>query len=446
VSEPLKPIGFWSYTSSDDTRSGGRLSHLRRLLADELQLLIGRRQQVQIFQDVAAIQYGTDWLKEIHKAIDESSFLLPIVTPAFLESEMCCQEVMRFRQREQELGREDLIFPFRYIDVSDIMHDEVHDPAVLALLNSRQRFDFASLRHRSPDSEEVVTKVALLATALRAALRRTVAHGPGQPPGEPAIRNAGALAMDMRALVPGTVTRDGPGPEMVLVPAGQCLMGVPEAESRREGMGDRAARPQHAVTIARPFWLGRYPVTRGEYASFAADTGRVGGEWARPDFLQNNRHPVVNVSFEDALAYLTWLSKQAAQTYRLPSEAEWEYAARAGTTTARFWAEDAGEPGEYAHFGSGEGTRPVGSFTPNAFGLFDMLGQVWEWTADAWHDNYNNAPTDGSPWLAEGAADRVFRGGSWDGDGRLVRAAYRNSFDPAFRSVDFGFRCARDLE
>ena len=211
MSEPLKPIGFWSYTSSDDTRSGGRLSHLRRLLADELQLLIGRRQQVQIFQDVAAIHYGTDWLKEIHKAIDESSFLLPIVTPAFLESEMCCQEVMRFRQREQELGREDLIFPFRYIDVSDIMHDEVHDPAVLALLNSRQRFDFASLRHRSPDSEEVVTKVALLATALRAALRRTVAHGPGQPPGEPAIRNAGALAMDMRALVPGTVTRDGPG-------------------------------------------------------------------------------------------------------------------------------------------------------------------------------------------------------------------------------------------
>ena len=181
MAEPLKPIGFWSYTSSDDTRSGGRLSHLRRLLADELQLLIGRRQQVQIFQDVAAIHYGTDWLKVIHKAIDESSFLLPIVTPAFLESEMCCQEVMRFRQREQELGREDLIFPFRYIDVSDIMHDEVHDPAVLALLNSRQRFDFASLRHRSPDSEEVVTKVALLATALRAALRRTVAHRLGTP-------------------------------------------------------------------------------------------------------------------------------------------------------------------------------------------------------------------------------------------------------------------------
>jgi TIR domain len=104
VAEALKPIGFWSYTSSDDTRSGGRLSQLRRLLADELQLLIGRRQPVHLWQDVAAIPHGSDWLKEIHKALDASSFFIPIVTPAFLESEMCSLEVMRFREREQSLG------------------------------------------------------------------------------------------------------------------------------------------------------------------------------------------------------------------------------------------------------------------------------------------------------------------------------------------------------
>jgi len=171
VDEPLNPIGFWSYTSSDDKSAGGRLSQLRRLLADELQLLIGRR-QVLIFQDVAAIPHGSDWLKEIHSALDRSSFLIPIVTPAFLESEMCCLEVSRFREREAELGRDDLIFPFVYIDVKDIHEREIHDPAVLALLKSRQWFDFSLLRHRPPDSEEVAAKLGGFAASVRAALRK----------------------------------------------------------------------------------------------------------------------------------------------------------------------------------------------------------------------------------------------------------------------------------
>jgi formylglycine-generating enzyme required for sulfatase activity len=165
---------------------------------------------------------------------------------------------------------------------------------------------------------------------------------------------------------------------MVLIPAGRFLMGVPEAESKREGTLDLEARPQHLVTIARPFWLGRYPVTRGEYAAFANKTGRVRDPWTTLNFSQNDRHPVVNVHLGDALAYVARLSEQTGQTYRLPSEAEWEYAARAGTTTARYWGEDAGKPGEHSHFGSGGGTCPVGSFAPNAFGLHDTLGEVWE--------------------------------------------------------------------
>jgi F-box protein 11 len=136
VADYLKPIGFWSYTSSDDIASGGRLSQLRLVLAQHLQLRIGREPKVYIFQDVAAIPYGTDWLREIHKALDASSFMIPIVTPAFLQSPMCCQEVMHFRAREAALGRDDLIFPLHYIDVDDVDEsrpDEVHDPHVLAL-------------------------------------------------------------------------------------------------------------------------------------------------------------------------------------------------------------------------------------------------------------------------------------------------------------------------
>jgi formylglycine-generating enzyme required for sulfatase activity len=466
VDEPLKPIGFWSYTGSDDTRSGGRLSQLRRLLADELQLRIGRRQQVHIWQDVAAIPHGADWLKEIHKALGESSFLIPIVTPAFLESEMCCQEVMRFRQREQELGRGDLIFPFRYIDVADIAPDEVYDPAVLALLNSRQWIDFAPLRHRPPDHEEVATKLAALAGSIRAALRRAVAPEPPpdkpEPPAQtrttqPAAprqpelpRPAVIIPPPAPSLVPGMATRDGPGPEMVLLPAGTFLMGVPAAESKQEGTDDSNARPQHQVRIARPFWLGKYPVKRGEYAAFAAETGRGGEAWASTRFPQDDRHPVVNVSHADALAYVAWLSQRTGQTYRLPSEAEWEYAARAGTTTARYWGEDAGKPGEHAHFsktfGSAGGTCPAGSFSPNAFGLHDMLGNIWEWTADPWHSDYKGAPSDGSVWTTGGAAARVIRGGSWFVDAGLVRAACRDHGDPAPRGGNLGFRCARVQE
>jgi len=218
VAGPLNPIGFWSYTSSDDTHSGGRLSQLRRLLADQLQLLIGRRLKVHIFQDVAAIRPGTDWLEKIHEALGQSSFFIPIVTPGFLESEMCCQEVMRFRQREKELGRNDLIFPLRYVDTSDIRSDEVHDPAVFELLNSRQWIEFASLRLRPANSEEIVTKLADFAASIRKALRQGV--------------TADVQRQDIaRAPRSGMVKRDDPGPEMVLVPAGTFTMGASAFES-----------------------------------------------------------------------------------------------------------------------------------------------------------------------------------------------------------------------
>jgi formylglycine-generating enzyme required for sulfatase activity len=226
-------------------------------------------------------------------------------------------------------------------------------------------------------------------------------------------------------------------------------MGGPEAESKREGTEDwdKCARPVHTVTIARRFLLGKYPVTRGEYAAFAAETGRNDEPWSRPGFPQDDRHPVVEVSHVDAEAYLAWLSEKTGQTWRLPSEAEWEYAARAGTTTARYWGDAAGKPGEHAHFGesrgSASGTCAVGGFNANGFGLHEMLGNVWEWTADVWHNDYAGAPTDGSAWTDGGSPARVVRGGSWDGVARGVRAACRVRLDPADRGYNLGFRCAR---
>ncbi len=250
-----------------------------------------------------------------------------------------------------------------------------------------------------------------------------------------------------RATAPGTIHRDGPDyPEMVLIPSGTFMMGVPEAESRREDTGsfDTNARPVHSVEIARPFWLGRYPVTRGEYAAFVADTGydKDNGSWQGPGFPQTDRHPVVKVSHNDAMAYVAWLSQRTGQIYRLPSEAEGEYAARAKTSTARYWGDRFDNAAAFAHVG-GHGTVPVGERRPNAFGLYDMLGNVWEWCADVWHDSYDGAPPEAAAWLGGGSAARLVRGGSWAGHARGVRAACRSSGVPDGRFDFIGFRCAR---
>ena len=164
--------------------------------------------------------------------------------------------------------------------------------------------------------------------------------------------------------------------------------------------------------------MGRYEVTFAEYDRFVSATGRESPDdrgWGR------GRRPVINVNQADAKAYATWLSAQTGKTYRLPSEAEWEYAARARTRTRYSWGDSIGcDQARYGRREGGEcsdswdGTVPVGSFEPNAFGLYDMHGNVWEWVADCWHDNYEDAPTDGSAWTTGcDSARAVLRGGSW---------------------------------
>ncbi len=174
---PLPPIGFFCYTRSDDLASNGRLSGLRMGLATELQLRLGRRDRVRIFQDVAAIPYGTNWQEQISIALDQSSFLIPILTPDFLQSEMCCQEVMRFREREIALGRNDLILPVHYVTTDKVDPTQpgaCYDAAVFELLRSRQWIEFRHLRTRQLESDAVMEQLSIMASSIDEALYRSV--------------------------------------------------------------------------------------------------------------------------------------------------------------------------------------------------------------------------------------------------------------------------------
>jgi sulfatase modifying factor 1 len=287
--------------------------------------------------------------------------------------------------------------------------------------------------------------------------------------------------------------RDRPGlPAMVRIPAGTFTMGVPPRENRREKVPKEIAAwssPLQTIEIAQSFWLGRYPVTRGQFAAFVAAKGdptpdeawtyepddkgkwewktRKDRGWRNPGFEQTDDHPVVCVSHADAEAYLAWLRELTGKAYRLPSEAEWEYACRAGTTTARFWGDGRDEAVRYAkvadrslmaltnaefdperYFDGDSGipfTAPVGSFRPNPFGLYDMLGNVWEWTADCWNETLKDIPLDGSARTTGGSGLRALRGGAWNDDPGVVRAGCRNWYGTGYRGADAGFRVARTL-
>ena len=242
----------------------------------------------------------------------------------------------------------------------------------------------------------------------------------------------------------GTVFRDCPEcPEMVVIPAGEFMMGSPPS-------GDyRAESPVHRVTIAEPFAAGVYEVTFDEWDA-CVDDGGCGGY--RPhDYEGWGRgiRPVIGVSWEDARAYVDWLSRRTGEDYRLLSEAEWEYAARAGTTTRYHWGDDIGRNRANCHAemcgDRWEYTAPVGSFAANAFGLHDMHGNVWEWVGDCWNGSYADAPSDGSVWESGDCGRRVLRGGSWNSNPRNLRAAYRYWDHIGDRRSDNGFRVARTL-
>jgi TonB family protein len=232
----------------------------------------------------------------------------------------------------------------------------------------------------------------------------------------------------------------------------------------------------------RQFAAGKFSVTRAQYEVFVSATGRksdgcyvwtdskwendLAKDWRNPGYAQDERHPVVCVSWDDASAYVYWLSQKTGKSYRLLSEAEWEYAARAGTTTYRYWGDDGNMSCAYAN-GADQAakaqvpgaskwavatcndgyayTSPVGSFQPNRFGLYDMLGNVWQWAQDCWNLNYTGSPTDGSAWSSGDCSQRVLRGGSWYIIPEYLRSAFHHSNTASLRSNFSGFRVAVDI-
>ena len=280
------------------------------------------------------------------------------------------------------------------------------------------------------------------------------------------------------ASTPGGVFRDCPEcPEMVVIPAGNFTMGSSASErswaashgASPESVSDES--PQHNVSL-RSFALGKYDVTRAEYAAFVRETGYSAGDgcfessmpkatkrtdasWQNPGFKQTDRDPVTCVSWQDARAYVSWLngklrgriSNPGDGPYRLPSEAEWEYATRAGTTTRFWWGDDDSKAAEYAWYkeNSAGQTHRAGSKPANAFGLYDMVGNVWQWTEDCYAESYNHAPMDGIASEAGKDCLRVDRGSSWLYPAWLLRSATRERNPADFRDVIMGFRVARTL-
>ena len=270
---------------------------------------------------------------------------------------------------------------------------------------------------------------------------------------------------------------------MVVVPAGRFIMGSTRAEAGQDY--DGSEEPMHQVTIARAFAVGKYEVTRDEWARFVADTRQPdpagcnihsapgmhwptipGLNWHNTGFAQTERDPAVCLSWNEAQRFIAWLNQRTGQHYRMLSEAEWEYAARAGTTSAHYWGD--GDDQSACLYANGSditrkehdpifsadqncrdgfvNTSPAGSFRPNAFGLYDMMGNVAEMTEDCFNQNYRGAPTDGSAWLSGDCRNRVNRGDTWTSTPGRLRSAARG-YDDAFttRVVDLGFRLARSI-
>ncbi len=278
-------------------------------------------------------------------------------------------------------------------------------------------------------------------------------------------------------------------PVMVLIPAGKALLGA------SIDMVDRKAteRARREATLATGFALAQHEVTRAQYAAFVAATryaparettrgkpaplgcnywnGSYGfvaqHDWRNPGFAQRDDEPVVCVSFADAEAFAAWLTKRTGRSYRIPSAVEFEYASRAGSDAAWFWGNNSEDACRYANIADHtlkrrwpkrqefncddgfESTAPVKSFAPNRFGLYDMIGNAWEWTADCWHESLDHAPLDGRPWLEEEGGDCEFRtpmGGAWISGPGWSRSSVRSKDPVPYRSFLLGFRVAAALD
>jgi formylglycine-generating enzyme required for sulfatase activity len=442
---------------------------------------IGR--DFEIFQDCEGIAWGQHWRTRLDEALEEALFLIPILTPSYFNSRPCRAELETFLELERRSGRKDRVLSLYFLTAP--VYEQKTDP-LAEILHERQHRDWRHLRIDPMGSAKVVRALDSLAGELADAIHarqdeptgkpeqggalRQVKHEPRRPTADDPWRGTvEKLRRHSSTAKPGKTFRDIRAPwcpELVVVPAGEFMMGSAEPE-RRWAVGQGAKRewvdwekPQHRVSITRAFAIGKYPVTRGQFAAFieATDHDMSGGcwvftgadwehnsaaDWCSPGFEQTDHHPVVGVSWHDAKAYVEWLGRETGQPYRLPSEAEWEYACRGGTMTPYSWGDDP-PARKQANFGmNGGATTTVGAYPPNPFGLYDMHGNVLEWCEDCWNQGYAGALKDGGASTTGDCGRRALRGGSWYDVPALLRSANRSGFDSGTRNVNVGFRIAR---
>ena len=458
---PAKPDAFLGYTRFDD--EDGEISAFRLRLSRTVRQVSG--EHFNIFQDVddeTGIGLGERWKDKLDEMLDQARFFIPILTPSFFRSEPCRQELRTFLDLEHKVGRRDLVLPIYWITCPVL--EEVHLKAKDELaqeIDERQRWDWRELIFEDLMSPTCRRGLHVLSTqiekARRNVLSRIEARDPAgvgdrsttKPPqskpavtiGAETVRSDIVSALDM--LERGSTSRTQSEvfrdidetwcPEMVRIPAGLFLMGSPANEKgRRPNEG-----PQHEVWISHHFALGRYPVTFIEYDHFCEQTGKTkpsDAGWGR------GSRPVIHVNYSDATAYCSWLSDMTGKTYRLPTEAEWEYACRAGASTAytsgRYITKGQANFGRYVNM-----TSAVGDFPANSWGLCDMTGNVWEWCVDRMR-RYSEASVIDP--MGEGEELKpALRGGAWINSERSLRCAARGSSAVHTKSHSFGFRCAR---
>jgi formylglycine-generating enzyme required for sulfatase activity len=334
-----------------------------------------------------------------------------------------------------------------------------------AWLQDRQaRFSAYRAAHPNPDAEIAQIKAKTAALIAASAPKGDLQAALDQPP---VIWRAAAQPLELW---------DGADfPQMIVVPAGEYAMGSAASEVNHQTYEG----PRHRVRIGYSFAVGKYPITVGEFAVFVADTHydagdqcftteegdqpRRGRDWRNPSFAQTPTHPAVCLNWNDAQAYVAWLSRKTGHAYRLLSEAEYEYINRAGSTTVYWWGDDPAAACAYANGADLDTkarfpqmttntchdgyvfTSPVGSFKPNPFGLYDTTGNAWSWLSDCWNDSYVGAPTDGSANMSGDCTQRLLRRGSWSARPTILRSAERIRYPVDVRIDDHGFRVARSF-
>ena len=485
------PDAFLSYTRFDDDYHGGAISAFRQQLSMAVRAVTAKH--LEIFQDVGGIGLGENWRKRLNIALGEARFFIPILTPNYFESAACRDELKTFLEFEAESGRDDLILPIYWLRCPVLEDPSLRAGDPLAeIINDRQRSNWLKLRYKPYNDPEVREALETLAEQIEHARRRGISgraeaqprqaekkeksaaqrlHAQAErnrallraalpketadlltPAGTANIKpQAAPLAIarkeDNKLLEVGTVFHDIDAswcPEMVVIPPGEFRMGSTKAERHwavQEGVKQdwvETEKPQHLVRIGYLLAVGRCPVTFDEYDYFCERTHRQPPDdngWGR------GRRPVINVSWNDAMAYAAWLAGETNQPYRLLSETEWEYAC-AGNSF--WWVE--GITRENANFGQRHRqTSEVGAYAANPFSLYDILGNVWEWSEDCWNENYEGAPADGTAWTSGDCGLRIIRGASWKSHRGMLRPAYRNRHKSSDSENNIGLRVCRAL-